>query len=134
VATPEPWAAAVFYVSDGFTLYFVSSRDSRHCRQLGVDARVAVTVHEDYRDWRAIKGVQIEGLVQELGAADLPAVRERYAAKFPFIGAAAGTPIVAALTRMGWYRVTPQRLCFVDNAAGFGHRDCLDLLGDSRLA
>lgn len=127
VATTEPWAAAVFYVSDGFTLYFVSSPETRHCRQLAADARVAVTVHEDYAHWRDIKGVQIEGLVDAVAPADLPAVRERYAAKFPFVGALAGAPIVAALARMGWYRVTPRRVCFVDNAAGFGHRDCLEL-------
>lgn len=130
VATSEPWAAAVFYVSDGFTLYFVSSRESRHCRRLAEDARVAVTVHEDYSDWRAIKGLQIEGRVRALAPGELPAVRERYLAKFPFVGAAAGSPIAAALARIGWYRVTPRRVCFVDNAAGFGHRDCIELPQD----
>lgn len=127
VATPEPWAAAVFYVNDGFTLYFLSRPASRHCRGLDADPRVAVTVHEDYADWREIKGVQIEGRAEAVAAGELPAVRALYAAKFPFAGTAATGPIVAALARISWYRVRPRRLCFVDNAQGFGHRDCIEL-------
>ena len=134
VATTEPWAAAVFYVSDGFTLYFLSSPDSRHCRGFGADARVAVTIHEDYADWREIKGVQIEGVAEPVAAGELPRVRELYAAKFPFVRAGASAAIAAALARIAWYRITPRRVCLVDNAAGFGHRDCVDLPGGTPSA
>ena len=48
---PEgPWAAAVFYVSDGFDLYFISSPGSRHSRNVAAQAAAAATVQEDYRD------------------------------------------------------------------------------------
>jgi len=43
IATSEPWAAAVFYMNDGFTLHFLSAASTR----LATDRRVAVTVHED---------------------------------------------------------------------------------------
>ena len=127
VATAEPWAAAVFYVNEGYDLYFVSRADSRHCRGLGADPRVAVTIHEDGADWRRIRGIQIEGLLSTVDASALPAVRSLYSARFPFVGASA--TLAAALARISWYRVRPGRLCFIDNAAGFGHRDCVDLLG-----
>jgi len=129
VATAQPWAAAVFYVNDGYALYFLSSPQSRHCRGLGADARVAVTVHEDYADWREIKGVQLEGRAEPVADADLPRVRELYAAKFPFVGTGASAAIVAALARVSWYCIAARRVCFVDNSAGFGHRDCIDLQG-----
>lgn len=131
VATAEPWAAAVFYVNEGFTLSFLSSPRSRHARHLASDPRVAVTVHEDYRDWREIKGVQLEGTVRELEGDEVPRVRALYASKFPFVGGAgsAAAPIVEALARIRWYEVTPTGAYFIDNAAGFGHRDFVDLGG-----
>ena len=35
-----PWAAAVFYASRGFTLYFLSAPTTRHSRNLAADPRV----------------------------------------------------------------------------------------------
>ena len=61
-----PWAAAVFYVSDGYTLYFLSSPRSRHARDVAAEPRVAATVQEDYAEWSQIRGVQLEGRVREL--------------------------------------------------------------------
>ncbi len=43
----SPWAATVFYASDGFKLYFFSAPDSRHCQNLAANPRVAVTIQED---------------------------------------------------------------------------------------
>ena len=64
---PEgPWAAAVFYASTGFTLYFLSSPTSRHGRNIGRNAEVAATIQEDYSDWREIKGIQLEGRANRL--------------------------------------------------------------------
>ncbi len=44
-----PWAATVFFASDDLRLYFFSAPESRHCQNLAANARVAVTVQEDYR-------------------------------------------------------------------------------------
>lgn len=125
IATAEPWAAAVFYVNDGFTLFFLSSPRSRHAQQAARDARVAATVQEDYSDWRSIKGLQIAGIVREVERERVAEVRALYAAKFPVIaGGMPGTvAIVEALKRITWFALTPTAVYFVDNAAGFGHRD-----------
>src|SRR5690606_40344855 len=61
-----PWAAAVFYVNDGFTLYWLSRPTTRHCTELARSPRVAGTVQEDYSDWPQIRGVQFEGLACEV--------------------------------------------------------------------
>jgi len=123
------WAAAVFYVNDGFTFYFLSSPTSRHSRNIAAQAMVAGTIQEDYRDWPEIKGVQLEGIaVQLAGAARLEAMR-RYAAKFPLVGNLDKAPaaVIAALNKVVWYRLTPSRLYFIDNSRGFGHRDEITL-------
>lgn len=125
MAADGPWAAAVFYVSDGNTLYFLSSPKTRHCRNLQQDARVAATIQADYSDWPEIKGVQLEGRVSQLSGEDEAKARQLYMEKFPRIGmlGQGSAAIVAALARINWYRLSPTRLFFVDNSISFGHRD-----------
>jgi uncharacterized protein YhbP (UPF0306 family) len=124
-----PWAAAVFYAAEGVELLFLSSPSSRHCRHLAQDARCAATIQEDYSEWAQIKGVQLEGRVRELRADDARLTREHYARKFPIVGALGGAPaaIAEALQRVHWYRLVPERLYFIDNSRGFGHREAIDL-------
>lgn len=118
-----PWAAAVFYASRGFTLYFLSAPQSRHARNLAARRRVAGTVQEDTSDWRAVRGVQLEGTVRVLAGAEADQARTVYGAKFPVVTAGAPPEIAAALAKVAWYELQPDRLYLVDNAAGFGERD-----------
>ncbi|TAK52832.1 MAG: pyridoxamine 5'-phosphate oxidase [Betaproteobacteria bacterium] len=124
-----PWAAAVFYVNDAFTLYFLSAPKSRHSMNLVGHPRVAAAIQEDYADWPGIKGVQLEGVADGLSGDEEKRARALYGEKFPVVGRLSQAPaaIVAALAKVRWYRVVPQRLHFIDNALGFGHRDELQL-------
>ena len=123
------WAAALFYASDGFSIYFLSSPASRHCRNLAGNPRVAATVHDNCTDWREIKGVQLEGIASVLAGEEEQQARRLYGAKFPVVGKLAQAPasIVEALAKVLWYKLIPDRLYFIDNSAGFGHRDEIDL-------
>ena len=56
VGDEGPWAAAVFYVNEKFSLYFLSAGHTRHSQNIVEDSRVAATIQEDYRDWPSIKG------------------------------------------------------------------------------
>jgi uncharacterized protein YhbP (UPF0306 family) len=120
-----PWAAAVFYASRGTDLYFLSSPTSRHGRNMAAYPRVAATIQEDYRDWRDIRGIQLEGEVTRLQGDEAKAARLLYAEKFPVAAplAQAPAPIVQALAQIAWYRLRPERLFYIDNGKGFGHRD-----------
>lgn len=134
-ADGDPWAAAVFYVNDGFKLYFLSSPTSRHSLNLAQDPRVAATIQEDYADWPEIKGVQLEGVASEIHGTEEQLARALYAEKFPVVGMLGQAPaaIVKAMAKVRWYHLVPQRLFFIDNAAGFGRREEIDLtLGRSR--
>ncbi|MDD2735692.1 MAG: pyridoxamine 5'-phosphate oxidase family protein [Desulfuromonadaceae bacterium] len=124
-----PWAAAVFYVNDGCTLYFLSSPASRHCLNLSQNPRVGVTIQEDYSDWLEIKGVQIEGIASEISGIEEEKARKLYGQKFPVVGMLAQAPavIVKALAKVRWYRIEPHRIYFIDNSLGLGNRDIIKL-------
>ena len=122
-----PWAATVFYASEDLQLYFFSAPDSRHCQNLAVNQRVAVTIQEDYHDWRKIKGIQLEGgvgLVDSLlEKAKAMAV---YARKYPDVIKLFTNPdsgiFYKAFLKVKFYCVTPEKLFFIDNEQGFGKR------------
>lgn len=120
LATKSVWAAAVFYASEDFTLYFVSSPKSRHAQDLAQERRVAAAIHEDYRDWRAIQGIQLSGEAEALEGAARDAALACYGRKFSFLKAE--TKLLEALGKAACYRLTPSELYLIDNAAGFGSR------------
>ena len=124
-----PWASAVFYASEGTSMIFLSAPTTRHCRNLALDARCAATIQEDCHDWSQIKGIQLEGRVVELQGEEEIRAQHLYGEKFPIVGAAAGVPaaIIKALARVRWFRLVPERVYFIDNSKGFGHRDEIDL-------
>lgn len=127
-----PWAAAVFYVNEGSTLFFLSSPKSRHCLNLARNPQVALTIQQDYSDWLEIKGIQIEGAATEISGAEEELARKLYGEKFPVVGMLAQAPaaIVKALAKVRWYKVVPKRLYFIDNALGLGNRDEIDPAGE----
>lgn len=123
-----PWASAVFYVSSGFDLYFLSSPNSRHGVNLASDPRVSATVQEDYSEWIDIKGIQMEGHVKRLDSVESAQARTLFAEKFPFTRLEQTASVIAnAMNKAAWYRLQPSDLYFVDNARGFGHREKLTL-------
>ncbi len=127
-----PWAATVFYASDEFELYFFSSPDSRHGQNLAANPRVAVTIQEDYKDWRAIKGIQLEGrAVLVDGVLEKAKAMAIYARKYVdviklFTDPASGA-FYKAFLKVKFYRVDPEKLFFIDNQQGFGKRQELTL-------
>jgi uncharacterized protein YhbP (UPF0306 family) len=55
------WAAPVFYVNEGFTLYFLSLSDTRHVRNIVSTGNVAATISDDVGIWERIGAIQLEG-------------------------------------------------------------------------
>jgi len=126
-ASDIPWAATVFYASDDVRLYFFSAPDSRHCENLSANSRVAVTIQEDYKDWREIKGIQLEGRVVLVdGILAKGKAMAIYAQKYPdviklFTDPGSGI-FHKAFLKVKFYCVEPERIFYIDNAQGFGKR------------
>lgn len=131
-AADIPWAATVFYASDGLRLYFFSSPDSRHGQHLAGNARVAVTIQEDYKDWRLIKGIQLEGNVELVDSLiEKAKAIAIYAGKYPAVIKLFTDPTSGvyhkAFLKVKFYSVMPERLFYIDNAQGFGKRQELPI-------
>lgn len=125
LATTGPqgiWAAAVFYVNDGFDLFFLSAGHTRHAQNLTAVPHIAATIQEDYRDWQQIQGIQLEGKATLLTDVSRETAIGRYFQKYPFL-AQADESMQAALAKINWYVLRPERLFFIDNRLGLGHRD-----------
>ncbi|MEM7348148.1 MAG: pyridoxamine 5'-phosphate oxidase family protein [Chloroflexota bacterium] len=122
-----PWGAAVFYSNEGFTLYFLSAPHTRHSQNIAQNPAVAITIQEDYKAWAEIKGIQLEGQAHLLEGKEREQAIERYSHKFPIIGPDAPPQIAKAMNKIGWYKVVPTRLYFIDNSLGLGHRDEIQL-------
>lgn len=120
-----PWASAVFYAWVDGALVFLSSPDTRHARNLAGDSRCAASIQDDTGDWKAVKGIQLEGRVQRLDGEEAVRTRSAYAKKYPLVSPVAVMPtaIAEALAKVVWYRLRPEKLYFIDNSRGFGHRD-----------
>ena len=126
IGAEGPWAAAVFYVNEGFTLYFLSSGHTRHSQNIAENSRAAAAIHEDYKDWPSIRGIQLEGVIRQLQDAKERQARSLYEEKYPFIKNAT-SQIRLGLARVSWYELLPSRLYFIDNSKGLGHRDEISL-------
>lgn len=122
-----PWAATVFFASDDLRLYFFSGPESRHCQNLTINQRVAVTIQEDYKDWREIKGIQLEGSVALVdGVVEKAKAMAIYAIKYPDVIKLFTNPdsgvFYKAFLKVKFYCVTPEKVFFIDNTQGFGKR------------
>jgi uncharacterized protein YhbP (UPF0306 family) len=127
-----PWAATVFYASENLFLYFFSAPDSRHCQNLAANPRVAVTIQEDYHDWRKIKGIQLEGTVTVVDSIGEKAkAMAVYARKYPEVIKLFSSPssglFYKAFLKVRFYCVVPEKLFFIDNEQGFGKRQELTI-------
>jgi hypothetical protein len=134
-----PWAAAVFYASDGFDLYFFSGARSRHGRNMAANASVSVAIHEDYRDWRSIHGIQLDGRAEQLQSSKLQTCFwTAYRRKFPFVDEffrpGLSEVVQLKLARIRLYRIVPSVIWYLDNSRAFGHRELLNVAGVDVLA
>ncbi len=117
-----PWSASVYFARDGMRLIFLSSSRSRHVRDLDADPRCAGTVSGDAGGWSDIRGIQLEGRAQRLHGDAATAARAIYRDRFEALIDSADAAVRAALERVDWFELVPDRMLFIDNSRGFGSR------------
>ncbi len=129
-----PHAATVFFLNMGFDLYFFSSATSRHGDNFSENPMVSATINEDYSEWRSIKGIQMEGVVENVGGIlKNPLISKEYVKKFPGVAdfllspKKLGEAIAKKIAGVDFYRLILSKVYFLNNELGFGHRDELIL-------
>ena len=131
----QPWASALYYVSDGdLNLYFISDPQSRHVREGLRSGAVAVAIHGAHQPWGTIRGIQIQGRLAAVAPGDRKPVKLLYFARFTDVAYMIRSPADATQSRIAekfgssvFYRITPLRLRYIDNSRGFGKPEEIDL-------
>lgn len=119
----KPFACSLFYVNDDFDLYFVSDPKTQHAENIALQPNVSAAIHEDYRDWRAIQGIQLEGECKQLSnTIESSKALLLYASKFPFVA-----QLASAMAKVKFFKITPRWVRFVDNTRGFGFKEEIQL-------
>lgn len=126
-----PWAAAVFFASDGqLNLYFVSDQHTRHGRDLAACPKAAIAVYPACRVWTEVRGLQLTGRVEMLEGARRSRALELYLAKFEEVRALFERPrdadeeaIASRLQAATLYRLRPDWIRLIDNDRGFGYKE-----------
>ena len=124
----SPWVSPVFYARYRDTLVFLSAPHTRHARNLKDNPLVSASIQEDYNDWTAIKGIQLEGVVTRVEADLIEDVVQCYSKKFPVTGKQAPPEIAKAISKINWNQLRPEIVYFIDNSKGLGHREQVNLL------
>ena len=136
LATSGPaglWASAVLYIHDDMTLYFTSVAETRHGVNMLATGRVAGTISDECRQFTDMKGLQLEGTVAHVDHPDeLRRVVRAYLDRFPFAcglwhGESDADEIARDPGIHRFYRITPTKLLFTDNAHAPGVREELPL-------
>jgi len=125
----KPWAAAVYYARQGLDLIFFSSPTSRHSTIFSQNPRAAATIHGDYREWREIKGLQMEGRIESVTTAQAKArAISTYLKRHPFVSEFFSEPlsisaeVAKKMFKVQLYLFRPDTILYLDNAIRFGTR------------
>ena len=128
------WSAPVLYVADivqdPFTLYFLSSTNSRHVKALAEADRAAASIYSDYTgQWQSICGAQMQVRISVLNKAETEKAKQVYFDRFPEIKALINDPktkqeqlIGAAFAKSFFYRADPSFVRFINNSDSFAGR------------
>jgi len=79
IAEGQPWLSNVYFVSDGWNLYWTSARSRRHSKEIQENPRVAATIVQDAERKQAL---QITGEAREVPIDDVIHVNKLYGEKF----------------------------------------------------
>lgn len=115
----DPRATPVYFAfDDQLNLIFLSDRHSLHSRNLDRDVRAAVAIYPQIDDWRALRGVQMQGSAHKLGPKERRNAHAIYQRRFPFVAAFA-----ELIGDSSFYRFIPSWVRWIDNRRGFGFQE-----------
>jgi uncharacterized protein YhbP (UPF0306 family) len=107
-------AAPLYYVrGEGFRLYWLSSAESLHSREIARCGEAAAAVFRPSRRWAELRGIQIRGRAARTRKSR--ALIEKYKAKFGL-----GGELDAVISRSALYVLRPRWMRLIDNRRGFG--------------
>ncbi len=115
-----PYAAAVYFAAGAdHTLYFFSTPDSQHSRNVTAGSAAAVTIYPLADTWQEIRGMQLRGRVREVPPGEeWNAAWTLYQRKFPFTA-----DLKDVVAKNALYAFSPDWARLTDNRRGFGYQE-----------
>ena len=133
-----PWAVPVFYIHDGFQVYWLTNPSNRLGSYLQANPRAVLCILAESLDWQKMQGLQMEGAVdivesrrEQLKALSLYVRRFAGLSKVLLNPAKSGG-LIGKAASMRFHRFTPSRCWFTDHQRGFAHRIELTLSRDEK--
>jgi uncharacterized protein YhbP (UPF0306 family) len=130
----EAWAAPVYFVCRGRSFYFFSDPASRHIQEALASGQAASAIHAEGSSWKEIRGLQMSGKIESVGAGlDAAGAIRDYMRKFPFVreffkpGEAFDLAGFSTRFRVRLYRFKPTIVYYLDNRIKFGFREEVNL-------
>jgi len=114
----RPRATPLFFAfDDQACLFFLSERETQHCRNLSRDSSAAASLYPEVADWHEIRGLQIRGFASVVPASEREPALALYTTRFPFAGELGG---IVSLSEI--YCLHPTWVRLIDNRQGFGYK------------
>jgi nitroimidazol reductase NimA-like FMN-containing flavoprotein (pyridoxamine 5'-phosphate oxidase superfamily) len=113
----QPSTHTMYYVCHGLHIYLESDPQSQKVHVLKANPRIALTIDEDYEDWREIKGIQLMGKVNFADERHAPKLQAKFMEKFPHINDLGGIP-----QHHVFIEVIPEKIYYMDFTKKFGHK------------
>lgn len=130
----EAWAAPIYFVFRAGSFYFFSDPASRHIQEALRNGQAASAVHAEASSWEEIRGLQMSGVVESVGAGlDAAGAIRDYVRKFPFVtgffkpGDILDLAGFSSRFRVRLYRFRPTTVYYLDNRIKFGFREQVSL-------
>ncbi len=114
----QPMAHTIEYVTDGQSIYFFTSKNSRKAVNIASNPKIGMAIDEFAEDWNTIQGLQLEGQAFLLETPEeIEKVAGLFIAKFPQMKDMKPTSDTVA------YKLEITHGFMLDYNFGFGHRD-----------
>ena len=115
----SPHAAPVYFSGgENMRLYFFSSPDSQHGRDVVVNPKAAAAIYPQGYDWQDIHGLQLHGEVTKIPAGqEWEHACDTFVAKFPFV-----ENLKMVFDTNQFYVFASNWVRLVDNRQGFGFK------------
>ncbi|MDP2594190.1 MAG: pyridoxamine 5'-phosphate oxidase family protein [bacterium] len=117
------WATDVIFVyDDELNLYWMSDPDYRHSRAILKNNQVAGTITMSTKSKEPNFGIQFSGMAEKIGGSRYDLALKHYTKR----GRSAPAESDDVLQGDSWYKLTPNKLCLIDEANfGYERQDIL---------
>ncbi|MDO8618471.1 MAG: pyridoxamine 5'-phosphate oxidase family protein [Candidatus Daviesbacteria bacterium] len=112
-----PWVASVWFVHDDkLNLFFISTKDRRHSKEIKENPKVAGTIVIPHLkgSGEKVRGLQFEGIARETNAYEMDLANQLYKGKYELAEEIALEELMDPKVTFGYYIIEPKTFVLFD--------------------